>query len=221
MALHDPFDTIEEALFRKWFANANFDPVTMTALTVGSALAGGAISAAGTLAGGANAAQMGQMQQTAAQFQATQDTMNSAADIAGAQRSAIDVAQKANLLRSSAVAHSAAGGVLTTSGSALTNESQIASRGKYASTLDLWNGQNAASGDLNKAAAAQLTGTMDLIGGQMQKKAATYSAIGTLASAGGTAFKAYGGGMPSLSRGIDLSGVGFNPIAGATGARLS
>lgn len=216
MALHNPFDTIEGALFRKWLANADFDP-TGGILTAGLMLAGGAVSAAGTLAGGANAAQTGRMQQQGAEFQATQDKMNSAADIAGAQRSAIDVGQKANLLRSSAVASTAAGGVLTTSGSPLTNEADITSRGRYAAALDLFNGENAASSDLNKAAAAEYTGKMDLIGGQMQEKASKYAAIGTLASAGGTAFKAYGGaGPPSLSRGIDLSGFGFNPIAGAT-----
>ena len=198
------------------FGRAVMDP-TGGFLTAGLAMAGGAVSAAGTLAGGANAAQLGQMQQGAKQFESTQDVMNSAADIAGAQRSAIDIGQRANLLRSSAVASSAAGGVNAGTGSALTNEAQISSRGKYAAALDLFNGESASSSDLNKAAAAQYTGTMDLIGGQMQKKASTYAAVGTLASAGATAFKAYGGSMPNFGSGIDLSGFGFNPIAGVAG----
>jgi hypothetical protein len=191
---HDPFGTVEEAFFRRWFANADFGP--LTALAAGGTLVGGALSAAGTLAGGSNAAQMGKMQQQGEQFQATQDTMNSAADIAGAQCQAIDTGNKANLMRSSAVAGAAAGGVVTTSGSAVTHQAQITARGRYASALDLFNGQNAASSDLNKAAAAQYKGTMDLMGGQMQQEASEYAAAGTLAGAGGTAFKLFGGGGP-------------------------
>jgi hypothetical protein len=206
---HDPFETIEEAFFRKWFASADFDP-TGGLLTAGMMAAGAGLSATGTLAGGANAATTGRMQQQAQQFQATQDTMNSAADIAGAQRQAIDTSNKANLTRSSAVAGAAAGGVVTTSGSAVTNQAQITARGSYASALDLWNGQNAASSDLNKAAAAQYQGTMDLMGGQMQQEASEFAAAGTLAGAGGTAFKLFRGGGPSGQQSTQtLPGMGY------------
>jgi len=172
-------------------------PSAMMAASAGATLAGGGLSAMGTLAGGSNAATTGRMQQQAQQFQATQDTMNSAADIAGAQRQAIDTGNKANLMRSSAVAGAAAGGVETNTGSAVTNQAQITARGRYAAALDLFNGQNAASSDLNKAAAAQYNGTMDLMGGQMQQEASEYAAAGTLAGAGGTAFKLFGGGGPA------------------------
>jgi hypothetical protein len=196
------------------FDRAVFDPTGGIA-TGALALAGGAMSAMGTLAGGSSAAAMGAMQRQAAEFQATQDTMNSASDIASAQRQAIDITQKANLLRSSAVASAAAGGVTTTSGSPLTNEAQIAGRGDYASRLALWNGQNAATGDLNKAAAAHYSGLVDEIGGQMQKQASEFTAAGTLASSGASAFKLYG--MAGGGYGGASGNIGYGAGVGAYG----
>jgi hypothetical protein len=183
----------ENQRFLRLFRNADFDPLS------GLALAGGAISAAGTLMGGAGAAKMGAMQQQAADFQAQQDIMNSAAEIAAAQRKSIDTQYKTNLLRSRAVAGAAAGGVETTTGSPLTNEAQIEARGRYAASLDLWNGQNAATGDLNKAAAAYYySGEMAALGGEMAQDASFFSAAGTLMSSGASAYKMYGmKGMPS------------------------
>jgi hypothetical protein len=72
---------------------------------------GNAISAANTLAGGGYAAELGQMKQAEANYQATQDIENAASDTAAAQRQAIGIGQKANLLRSSAVANAAAYGI--------------------------------------------------------------------------------------------------------------
>jgi hypothetical protein len=167
-----------------------FEPMSATA--AGLALAGGAVSAMGTLAGGSSAAQMGRMRQQAANFTATQDTMNSASEIAAAGRRAAETNLRANLTRSSAVANAAAGGVNAGTGSALTNEAQIAARGHYAASLDLWNGENASTADLNRATAAHYTGLMDEIGGEMEKRASQYSAMATLASSGGTAFRLYG-----------------------------
>lgn len=203
---HPDYDSPESRRFIRLFRNADFDPVSMTALAVG----GGAMSAFGTLMGGSAAAAMGRAQQQAAEFQATQDVMNSAADIASAQRQSLDIATKARLAGSTAVANAAAGGVTTTTGSPLTNEAQIAARGRYASTLELWSGQNAASGDLNKAAAAHYSGLVDEIGGEMAQKASYFSAAGTLASSGASAYKIYGmGGTPAASS--------WGPGVGSTG----
>src|SRR5258706_14790203 len=125
---HPDYDSPESRRFIRLFRNADFEPISMTALAV----AGGAMSAAGTLMGGANAAAYGRMQQQAAEFQATQDVMNSASEIATAGRRAIETNTRANLARSTAIAASAAGGVTTTTGSPLVNEAEIASRGHYA-----------------------------------------------------------------------------------------
>lgn len=189
--LSQDYSSLESLRVLRLFRNADFDP-TGGILTAGLALGGGALSAAGTLAGGSAAATMGRLQQQAEQFQATQDRMNAAGDIAGAQRQAIDISQRANLTRSTAVASAAAGGVVTTSGSPVTNQAQISARGNYASRLALFNGQNAATSDINKATAAEYTGQMDLIGGQLTKQASDITAAGTLASAGASAFKMYG-----------------------------
>jgi hypothetical protein len=191
MALHDPFDTIEEAFFRKWFANANFDP-TGGLLTAGMMAAGAGVSAFSTIAGGGAAAKIGQAQQQAAEFTAEQQTSNAAGEIAGASRSSIDIQQKANLLRSTSVANAAAGGVVTTSGSPLTNESQIVSRGRNEAALAMWNGENKATGLLNEAAAARTTGALEAATGQYQQQASYLSAAGTLAGAGGSMFKLFG-----------------------------
>ena len=193
------FDSPESLRVLRLFRSANFDPITGTMMALTAV--GGAMSAAGTLAGGSAAATMGAMQQKAAQFQATQDTMNAAADTAAGQRKALDIQQQANLTRSTAVASEAAGGVVSTTGSPLETQAQIASRGQYASRLALWNGQNAATGDLNKATAAEYSGQMDLMGGQMAQEASEFSAAGTLASSGASAYKMYGmsGGSPSVA----------------------
>jgi hypothetical protein len=168
-----------------------FDP-TGGLLTAGLTLAGGAIGAAGTLAGGANAAQIGRMRQGAAEFQATQDTMNSAAEIAAAGRRAVETSQQANLVGSRARAFSAASGADAGAGSALTNEAQIAARGRYATALDIFQGQNQATAELNKATAAHYTGAMDVAGGEMERRASEFAAAGTLAGSGASAFRMYG-----------------------------
>lgn len=202
MALHNPFDTIEGALFRKWFANADFDPVSMMAVSAGLTAVGGGISAFSTIAGGGAAAKIGQAQQQAAEFTATQQTSNAAGEIAGAGRQSIDIAQRANLLRSSAVASTAAGGVVTTSGSPLTNEAGIASRGRNEAALAMFNGENRASGLLNEAAATRTTGSLEAASGKYQQQASYLTAAGTLAGAGGSIFKMYGSaGAPNGSGG--------------------
>lgn len=201
------FDSPESIRFLRLFRNADFDP-TGGILTGALALAGGAMSAAGTLAGGSAAATMGRMQQQAALFQATQDTMNGAAEIAAASARSQEMRMQANLTRSRAVAQAGAGGVVTTGGSTVTNEAEISARGGYASALELWNGQNAATGELNKAAAAEYSGQMDLMGGQMAQEASEFSAAGTLVSSGASAFKAYG-----MGSGGNLSPT---PSAGAS-----
>jgi hypothetical protein len=184
-----------------------FDPLSTTTAALatiggGSAATGGAmalsgigtgISAANTLVGGNYAAQAGQMKQAEADFEAEQDVGNSAGDIAAAQRHAIDVAQNANLLRSSAVATAAADGVNAGAGSALTNQAQIAARGHYQAGLDLWSGRNQATGALNQATAKQYTGEMGLIGGEDTQNAASLNALSTIAGGGASFLRMYGG----------------------------
>jgi hypothetical protein len=184
-----------------------FDPLSTTAAALatlggGSAATGGAmaltgigtgISAANTIAGGNYAAQAGQMKQAEANFEADQDVANAAGETAAAQRQAIDINQKANLLRSSAVANAAAGGVDAGAGSALTNQAQIAARGRYQADMDLWSGRNQASGSMNQATAKRYTGELDLLGGEEAQRASTLNALATIAGGGASFMRMYGG----------------------------
>jgi hypothetical protein len=161
-------------------------------LMAGVALAGAAASAMGTIAGGANAAAMGKAKAGEATFEANQATMNAGGDIAASQRRMFDTQQKTNLLTGTATARAGASGVDAGVGSAAENVGEIQQRGRYAAALDLWNGENAATGELNRAAGLQYQSTLDEIGGKEQQDASYYSAAGTLAGGGSSAFKLYG-----------------------------
>jgi hypothetical protein len=175
------------------------DPLSVsgTALAGGGALAlrgiGTALSAANTIAGGNYAAEAGQMKQAEANFEATQDIENAAGDTAAAQRQAIDANQKANFVRSTAVANAAAGGGNAAVGSAVTNQAQIASRGAYQAAMDLWQGQNQASGLMNQAAGKQYSGEANLMGGEEAQRAAYLNATATIAGGGASLMRMYGG----------------------------
>lgn len=155
------------------------DPLSTTAAALatlgeGSTATGGAmaltgigtsVSAANTIAGGDYAAQMGRAKQAEANFEADQDVANAASELATAQRQAIDVNQRADLARSSAVTQAAANGFNAGAGSALTNPAQIAARGRYQADMDLWSGQNQASGLTNRAAGKRYTGELNTLAG--------------------------------------------------------
>ena len=200
---YSPYDP-----FRR-YASPLCDPLSTTAgalaaLGGGSAATGGAmaltgigsgVSALNTLMGGSYAAAVGRAKQAEANFEADQDVANSAGEIASAQRQGIDASQKADLLRSSAVAQAAANGVDASTGSALTDQAQIAARGRYQADMDLWSGQNQATGLLNRAAAKRYTGELDALGGDEASVAADLGAAGTIAGGGASLLRMYGKGM--------------------------
>jgi hypothetical protein len=135
--------------YNPWFKHTAplRDPLNVTALALSGIQTG--LSAESTLASGDFAAQAGRMKQAAANFEAERDIENAAGETAAAQRQALDVSQKTNLARSSAVASAAAGGINVGAGSALTNQTQIASRGTFQAGMDLWQGQNRATNLMN------------------------------------------------------------------------
>jgi hypothetical protein len=182
---YSPYDP-----FRK-YASPLCDPLSTTA----GALAGvgTGISALNTLMGGGYAKAVGNARQAEANFEADQDVANSASEIASAQRQGLDVSQRADRLRSSAVAQAAANGVDASSGSALANQAQIGARGRYQADMDLWSGQNQATGLLNRAAAKRYTGDLDAIGGEEASRAAGLSALATIAGGGASLLRMYGG----------------------------
>lgn len=163
----------------------------ISGVMAGIAAAGAATGAAGTIAGGANSAAMGRAQAGEATFEAAQDRLNASSDIAAAQRRMIDTQTKTNLLIGSATARAGASGTNAGVGSDAENTGEIAQKGRYAAALDLWNGQNAAAGDLDKAQALDYQSTLDKIGGNAAQTGATYSAVATLAGGGSSAYKLY------------------------------
>jgi hypothetical protein len=198
---YSPYDPLRK------YMSPPCDPLSTTAgalaaLGGGSAATGGAaaltgagagISALNTLMGGAFASTAGKAKQAEANYEAGQDVANSAGAIASAQRQALDAGQRADLLRSSAVAQAAANGVNAGAGSALTNQAQIAARGRYQADMDLWSGQNQATGLLNQAAAKRYTGDLDALGGEQAGAASGLGALSTLAGGGASLLRMYGG----------------------------
>jgi hypothetical protein len=171
------------------------DPLTTTlaAMGGGSAIAGagsaltgagGLVSAFSSLVGGNAAKSIGQAKQQEADFEATQLAQNATSDVAAAQRTAQDVKLKAQLLQSSARAGAAAGGINAGTGSALTNQAEIGTRGEYEAMLDMWGGENKATGDLNEAAALRFSGDVSAMEGEEELQASDLQAFSSLGSAG-------------------------------------
>jgi hypothetical protein len=187
---YSPYDP-----FRK-YTSPLCDPLSTTAAALSGI--GTGISALNALAGGTYAAQVGKARQAEANFEADQDVINSSSEVASAQRQALDAGQKADRVRSSAVAQAAANGVDAGSGSALTNQSQITARGRYQADMDLWSGQNQATGLLNRAAGKRYTGELDAIGGDEASRAAGLNALATIAGGGASFLRMYGGRGPVI-----------------------
>lgn len=165
------------------------DPITASLVASG---VGAGISAAGTIAGGNNAATLGQSQQNEANYQAAQVRENASSEIGAAQRQMLDTQQKARLAQSTLTANAAGSGFVASSGTPEAISESIARRGSYEAAMQLFNGENASTGDLNRAQGIEMGGQLAAEGGQMQKEASYYSAAGNLASAGGNMFKTYG-----------------------------
>lgn len=166
---------------------AVFDPVTMTVLTV----AGGAISAAGTLAGGAAAARAGEAQQGAANFRATQEDQAAAESRAAAQRTALDKGRETRLLQSKLVANAAASGGAPDGTNIENLSGNIAGRGEYESLLEMYKGENRARGLEDTAVGTRMTGDAALAEGKAKQSASYLSAAGTLIGSAGSAYRTY------------------------------
>jgi hypothetical protein len=201
---YSPFDP-----WRK-YTSPLFDPLSTTAAALSAV--GTGISAANTIAGGNYAAQAGQMKQTEANYQADQAVENAAGETAAAQRQAIDINQRANLVRSSAVANAAANGLNAGTGSALTNQAEIVNKGQQNAWLDLWSGQNRASGLMNQAQGLRYSGDIDALAGQQAQRASYLNAASTIAGGGASLLRMYGGNrIPSGAGSLGNGSIG-NPL---------
>lgn len=169
-----------------------YDPVTLTGITMAATAAGGAMSAASTLAGGNFAKTAGQMQQQAKNFEATQLEQNATDELATSQRAMFDTQEKARLAISTSTARAGASGVDAGAGSPVENVGELAQRGSYHALMDLWQGQSNATGLRNRSAGARYSGVLDEMGGDEAQSASELAAAGTLASSAGSMAKTYG-----------------------------
>jgi hypothetical protein len=164
------------------------DPLTLTAgaVTVGqltgasmaASAVGTGITAASTIAGGA-------ARQQEANYEAGQLRENAAADIAGSQRQMLQTQQQTRLLASRARAQAGANGTNAGVGSPAYDIGSINKQGSYQGMLDLFNGQNQATGDLNRAAGV-------VYSGNIAKQASTTSALATIAGGIGNETSIFG-----------------------------
>lgn len=158
------------------------DPFSLGTIGLVTSLAGSTIAAGGQLAGGAMAGQAGTAQKQASEFEATQLDQNATTAIAAGQRQMFDTQTKTRLAVSSSRARAGASGVDPGTGSALENEGELSERGSYQALMDLWNGENTATGLNNKATATRYSGDLAEWEGKTKEKLSYLGAAGTLAS---------------------------------------
>lgn len=151
----------------------------------GLMIASTALQGIGAMAGAAGTLASGNYAASAANYQAAQLRQNAAGEIAVGQRQMFDTQRRSQLLQSTAVAQAGASGVDASSGSPLTVTGDIAKRGEYQALLDMWQGENRATGLENQAAGVEYEG-------QEKQAMAPLSAFGTLAGGFGSALGTYG-----------------------------
>lgn len=165
------------------------DPVTMTIATV----VGGAISAAGTIAGGQAANAAGQSAQNMENYKAAQETQAAQESRASSQRQALEVGRKTQLVQSQLQARAAASGGGAADPTILNLGGNIAGRGEYEALTDLYTGENRARGLQDQATGDILTGQANAAEGSAKQMASYLSAAGTIIGTAGSAYRTYKG----------------------------
>lgn len=174
--------------YRHWKGEVEvFDPVTMTALTV----AGGALSAGGTIMGGQAAAQAGESAQGSANFRAKQEDMAAQQSRAAAQRMALDKGRETTLLQSKLQARAAASGGGADDPGVLNLAGDIAARGEYDSLMAMFTGEDKARGLEDQAMASRISGEAAAAEGRAKRDASYLSAAGTIIGSAGSAYRTY------------------------------
>lgn len=169
------------------YGRATFDPVTMTVATV----AGGALSAAGTLMGGNAAAEAGASARQSQYFKAKQEEMAAQESRASAQRAALDKGRETTLLQSQLQARAAASGGGASDPGILDLAGDIAGRGEYEALTEMFRGENRARGLEDSATGSRMTGDAAAAEGRAKRDASYFSAAGTLIGSAGSAYRTY------------------------------
>lgn len=160
-------------------------------MTFGPVAAG--ISSAASLAGGVMGFGASQAQASAQEaigrYDQESDYKQAAWAMAQGAAKGFQKYQQGATLGSRATAGIAAGGVATTSGSALLLDTNIASKAAYQSSLDVAAGENEAANLKSQGDAARYTGDLEAYASRMQGDVSLLSGVG---SAFGTATKYFG-----------------------------
>jgi hypothetical protein len=164
------------------------DPITASLALQG---VGTALSAGGTIAGGASAARAGQMRQQAANFTAAQLEENAAGAIGAGQRAALDKENEARLVGSAVTARAAASGIDAGVGTPVSLTGDIAARGRYQALLEMFQGENRASGLRNQATTTRYEGELAKQEGEAKEFASILGGLGTIAGGGASMFQNY------------------------------
>lgn len=173
-----------------WYERAGvvFDPIT--AVTIAT-VAGGALSAAGTLIGGQAAADAGEAGQKSKNFEAVQLDQSAQESRAASQRVALEDRRKSKLLQSTLQARAAASGGGADDQTVVGLGRDIAGRGEYEALTSMYTGENRARGLQDQALGARLTGDALRAEGRAKRNASYLSAAGTLVGSAGSAYGTY------------------------------
>jgi hypothetical protein len=181
----------------------NFDPATMMLVGTVAGVAGTAISAGGTIAGGA-------ANQKAANFQASQlETEAGEAraagrqELAGAQVEAEEMKRRKELVLSTLQARAAASGFSATDATTLNLAEEVEEHGTLQEKMALFGGTSRRAARFAQARSLDAQGNVVRWGGQVAKKASYIDAASTIL--GNTSTLALKYGRPAAPR-VDPSG---------------
>ncbi len=164
-------------------------------------IAGSAVSAMGTLAGGAAANQAGQAQAGALEFKAQQQEQQGAEARAAGGRQALEKRKEGRFAMSTMIARAAASGGGATDPTVLSIGKQLAGSAEYNALTETYKGENRARGYEDEAMASRMGAQAALAQGKAAQTASYFSAAGTLIGGIGSAFKANAGVPMSLGGG--------------------
>lgn len=174
--------------YRHWKGEVEVhDPITLTALTV----AGGALSAGGTIMGGNAAAAAGESSRNESYFKAAQEDQAAQESRAASQRDSLEKGRQTQLVLSKLQAEAAAGGGGADDPGVLNLAGDIAGRGEYESLMDMFKGENRARGLQDEAVGSRMSGDAALAEGKAKQNASYMSAAGTIIGTAGSAYKTY------------------------------
>jgi hypothetical protein len=164
-------------------------------------MAGSAVSAMGTIAGGEAAAAAGQAQAGMYEFKALQEEQAAAEARAAAQREAMEERREGRFAQSTLQARSAADGGMSTDTTPMMLGAELAARSEYGALMETYKGENKARGLEDQATLDRMQAQAAIAEGEAKKQASMFSAAGTLIGGFGSAFSKAGSSAGSFGFG--------------------